>query len=407
MFIQPTRRAAACAALCLVSFTAFGLAQRAAAVSFIDLAVYRAAGSTVRAGQDLYAMRVTGLDLPMTYPPFAGLLFTPLTLLSMPVARLATTVANLLLVIVFVHLSLRLVDRPDRPPRTAVTLFVAAFAVWCEPVWSTVGNGQINLLLAVAVLGDLTLCAGRRWAGVGTGLAAGVKLTPLLFVLFLTAAGVLDRRRRGAPEERRAPDPWLRSAAGATAAFVATVALPGLLMPRDSLRFWTTTVFQPSRPGDAAHDANQSVRGLVARLLGTTDPGLPWLATALVLALLGLGTAALLATGRRDRPDLAWPLLCCATTTLLVSPVSWSHHWVWCVPLTLLVAAEARRLGSWPWWCAAAAMWLTFSSFAVWWAPGLTVLPAAVTSGLYTAAALAFLAACVARCLADRRAAER
>lgn len=156
---------ATAAAVCLLSFAAFWVAQRLAHVNMLDVMVYRAEGETVRAGGDLYAMRATSANLGMTYPPFAALLFVPLTLVSVPVMRTLATAGNLLLVVALVQLSLQLV-RPSlsRTDLWRTTLWVAALVVWCEPVWTTLRYGQINLLIAVAVLWDLTRRQGSRWA---------------------------------------------------------------------------------------------------------------------------------------------------------------------------------------------------------------------------------------------------
>ena len=106
---HPTRAAALA---CLVSFTVFWVAQRLAHVTMLDLMVYRAEGFTVRNGESLYDMVATSAHLPNTYPPFAALLFTPLTLLGVPAMRTLATAGNLLLLVAVVHLSLRLVGRP-------------------------------------------------------------------------------------------------------------------------------------------------------------------------------------------------------------------------------------------------------------------------------------------------------
>lgn len=188
------RRAPVAAGACLVSFAAFWMAQRAAHVSMVDLMMYRAEGATVRAGGDLYALRATTARLPATYPPFAALLFTPLTLLDTATMRTLATAGNLALLVVFVRQSLRLVGHA----RVESVWWVAAVAVWCEPVWTTLRYGQINLLLAVLVLWDLSRRPENRWAGIGIGLAAAVKLTPALFAVVLLLAGVVARRRTAA-----------------------------------------------------------------------------------------------------------------------------------------------------------------------------------------------------------------
>ncbi|MEV4338190.1 glycosyltransferase 87 family protein [Streptomyces sp. NPDC049590] len=336
---------------CLVSFAVFWAAQRAAHVSMVDLMVYRAEGAVVRAGGDLYALRATAARLPTTYPPFAALLFTPLSLPDTALLRTLATAGNLALLVVFVRLSLQLVGHA----RAEAVWWIAGAAVWCEPVWTTLRYGQINLLLAVLVLWDLTRRppgGHDRWSGVGLGLAAAVKLTPALFPVFLLATGLVVRLRGGRG------GPWLPHARGAAVTFAGATLLAAAVLPYDSWRFWTHMVFRASRVGAAGDTANQALRGVLARLLHTADPAAAWTAGAAVLTVLGLA-AAVRAEVRGLR---AWAVCACAVTALLVSPVSWTHHWVWCVPLVLLLWTRGHR-------AAALATVLVFWSYLPWWVP--------------------------------------
>ncbi|MFF0778844.1 glycosyltransferase 87 family protein [Streptomyces sp. NPDC003720] len=386
-FVTPTafsgarRRVPVAAGACLVSFTAFWLAQRAAHVSMIDLMVYRAEGATVLAGGDLYALRATTAHLPTTYPPFAALLFTALTLPGAAVLRTLATAGNLVLLLVFVRLSLRLAGHT----RVETVLWAAAAAVWCEPVWTTVRYGQVNLLLATAVLWDLTRHpAGSRgrWAGAGLGFAAAVKLTPALFPVFLLTAGVAARLRSGDG------GPWLRHARGAAVAFAGATLLAAAVLPYDSWRFWTDAVFRSDRVGRPEDTANQALRGVLARLLHTPDPGAVWAAVAAVVTALGLAVAV-----RAElRGARAWAVCACAVTALLVSPVSWTHHWVWCVPLVPLLWTRGHR-------ATALGTALVFCSYAPWWVPHGPARPELHQNGaqmalsaLYAGAAALFLA---------------
>ncbi|MET8470775.1 glycosyltransferase 87 family protein [Streptomyces sp. NPDC006422] len=373
-----TRHAPAALGACLLSFAAFVIAQRVADVSMIDLMVYRAEGWTVRTGGDLYALRATYADLPTTYPPFAALLFLPLTFLDMVTMKVAATLANLALVVALVHLSLRLVRRHARVEHA---LWVAAVAVWCEPVWTTLRYGQVNLLLAVLVLWDLTRRPGHRWVGVGIGVAAAIKLTPALFAVFLLCTGLAQLARGGAWR------PWVRGACVAVGSFVTATVVTAVVLPRDSRHFWTRMVFESNRPGHAEETGNQSLRGVLARLLHTGDPSTWWVPAAAVTALVGLAVAVAAALrGRRAQAVVA-----CALTALLISPVSWSHHWVWCVPLVLLVWESGRTR-------AAAATALVFCAYALWWVPHADGRPElhqnpgqSALSALYVAVACAFL----------------
>ncbi|MFF9338298.1 glycosyltransferase 87 family protein [Streptomyces sp. NPDC014773] len=349
----------AAAAVCLVSFAAFWVAQRVAHVNMLDVMVYRAEAETLRAGGDLYAMRATSANLAMTYPPLAAVLFLPLTLVDVPLMRTLSTAGNLLLVLGLVRLSLQLV-RPAlaSPARRAdlwrTTLWVAAAVVWCEPVWTTLRYGQINLLVAVAVLWDFTRREGSRRAGLGIGLATAVKLTPGLFVVLLLVAGLLLWRRD------RGMNQWLRTALTATGVFLVTTLAMVVALPADSKTFWTRTLFETGRVGHAEETANQSLSGVLARLMHTDAPGLWWLAAAVLLG----GAAMALAVRAAVRGDKAVAVVVTAFTALMVSPISWSHHWVWCVPLLILLYDRATR--AWP---VTGAVALAFASFALWWVP--------------------------------------
>ncbi|MFG3187682.1 glycosyltransferase 87 family protein [Streptomyces omiyaensis] len=349
----------AAAAACLVSFAAFWVAQRVAHVNMLDVMVYRAEAETLRAGGDLYAMRATSANLAMTYPPLAAVLFLPLTLVDVPLMRTLSTAGNLLLVVALVRLSLRLV-RPvlASPARRAdlwrTTLWVAAVVVWCEPVWTTLRYGQINLLVAVAVLWDFTRREGSRWAGLGIGLATAVKLTPGLFVVLLLAAGLLLWRRD------RSMNQWLRTALTATGVFLVTTLAMVVALPTDSRTFWTRTLFETGRVGHKEETANQSLSGVLARLMHTDAPGLWWLAAAVLLG----GAAMALAVRAAVRGDKAVAVVVTAFTALMVSPISWSHHWVWCVPLLILLYDRSTRA-----WAVTGAVGLAFASFALWWVP--------------------------------------
>ncbi|MDH6191455.1 alpha-1,2-mannosyltransferase [Streptomyces sp. CZ24] len=384
-------------ALCLLSFAAFWVAQRLAGVTMVDLMVYRAEGRAVLDGADLYALRATENDLPATYPPFAALLFTPLPLLGTGLMRTLATAGNLLLLLALALLTLRLITGGRRLPHPLAWLgapALAAVAVWSEPVWTTLRYGQINLLVTVLVLWDMRYlpgagpARGRRWAGAGIGLAAAVKLTPGLFVAFLLLAGVVAAVRGGAAR------PWLALARNAVCWFLGATALAAAVLPRDSWQFWSGTFLAADRAGHPEQTANQSLRGLIARLLHTADPGLWWLAGALLTGAAGLAVAVL--AGLRSRP--AWAATACGMTALLVSPVSWSHHWVWSVPAAVLVLHEAVRAGGW--WRRTGAAVLTglFFTYALWWVPHGPERPELhqgqaefALSALYPLAALGFL----------------
>ncbi|MEU3458420.1 glycosyltransferase 87 family protein [Streptomyces sp. NPDC006733] len=298
-------------------------------VPMADLLVYRAEGAAVASGQDLYAFRVTRWNLPATYPPFAALLFVPLTWLPLGALRGAFTLGNLALLAALAHLSLRCAGRPrgagpgspaKGAPGPAGLIALSAGALCLEPVFQTFVFGQINLALAVLVLWDLSRPDGARGKGIAVGVAAGIKLTPAIFAVYLALTG------------------RTREATAAACAFAGTVLLGVATLPGASVDFWTTRLYETDRVGKVWIVDNQSLQGLVARLLHTPQPGLVWAAAAALTGAAGLAVAVLAAR----RGFEAWGVLCTAVTALLVSPISWSHHWVWCVPLLVLLAARTR-----------------------------------------------------------------
>ena len=105
--------------------------------------------------------------------------------------------------------------------------------------------------------------------------------------------------------------------------------------------FWLDGVFyDQNRIGDPANLSDQSLSGAVARLAGSLDPAYRWWAIAALLT--GLAGIAVAAWAHRRGRRLAG-VTCCAVTGLLISPFSWTHHWVWAVPLLVALAATAWR----------------------------------------------------------------
>ena len=133
----------------------------------------------------------------------------------------------------------------------------------------------------------------------------------------------------------------LRQAAVATAALAGTVLLGFAFLPGASAKWWLTGYFlHAGNVGDVGSLLNQSVYALVVRAGGSIHAATPiYLGVAAVIVVLGVSAAALL--HRRGQPVAGW--LTCAVTGLLVSPISWDHHWVWVVPALVLLADAAVR----------------------------------------------------------------
>jgi alpha-1,2-mannosyltransferase len=190
----------------------------------------------------------------------------------------------------------------------------------------------------------------RWWHGIGIGLAAGVKLTPLIFIPYLLLTG------------------RYRQAATAAGTFVATVAIGYAILPADSVTYWWHRLFlNANRIVFLGTRGNQSLRGVVTRLAGSVTSGTaPWVVAAILVVVAGLAAAAVL--GRAGYPVPA--MLAAALTGLLVSPLSWDHHWVWVAPGIALLAhlgARARGAVRAAWWTAGGVLVLVFGSWPQFW----------------------------------------
>ncbi len=343
-------RLAALAAANLAAVTFFLLSYHQHGISFgpdrIDLDVYRIGARAWLRGASLYGRlppTPAGPRLPFTYPPIAAVLLAPLALVPATVAGTVLTLVTIALAAAVLRLFLR---RLSLNPAAAGWLLPAA--LFLEPVRNTLSFGQVNVILMALVAFD-SMAVEPPWPrGVLTGLAAAVKLTPALFVLFF-----LLRRD-------------YRAAAIAALSFAAATGLGFALAGRDSVRYWTSVVFQVGRVGHPDYAANQSLQGVLARAGLSGLAGLAaWLVLSLaVLVVAGLGMRRALAAGE---PCLALSLN--AFAALLVSPISWSHHWVWCVPAILTLASLARRHRSRLAAAAAAGGLVVFAAAPQWWFP--------------------------------------
>jgi alpha-1,2-mannosyltransferase len=284
--------------------------------SFGDLAVYRTAGAAVLHDVSLYRP-TTGL--PFTYPPFSGLLFVPMHLIgSWPAALLLTAVSAASYIVVIVICARRLQFSPE-----AVVLAGVGFLVF-EPVIRTFRLGQINLVLVALIVVDCFVVP-RRYRGLLTGIAAGIKIVPGVFVLYFAI--------------RREWDSMVRAAVG----FGVSVGLSGLFIPRDTWTFWTKLFYDPGHVGGVAYVDNQSLFGVLTRLTRSEHPPV-LISGALVLGALIL--SAIAAHRQLRHGDEVAALTCIGIGGLLASPISWSHHWIWLVPAVLVLMRRKQYVAA-------------------------------------------------------------
>lgn len=315
----------------------------------VDLDVYLMGGSNLFGGH-LYAVQNANTHLSFTYPPFAAFLFVPLSAFPEQAAELLLGAVNALALAGLVGVSLRAV-RPswDRTRLLLWTLILMGPALAMDPVRLTFSFGQVNIILAALILADLTgvVKVGSKPIppGLLTGLTAAVKLIPLIFVPYL----FLIRQFRAM---------WV-----ALGTFVACGLGMAILAPHTSWLFWTKYVSDTNRVGTSAFISNQSLRAVIIRFHHASIPNSVFYLAAIGFGLAGLGLAAW--AHRSSSPLLG--ILVCATTGMVVSPITWAHHMVWVVPILLwLVLADDRPVGGWIWAAAAA---LVFWKAPIWSVP--------------------------------------
>ncbi len=308
--------------------------------SQVDLLVYRFGAVRIWDGQDLYSVGMTGNPHTMLfdYTPFAALCFLPLIGLSQPGLLTLGLLVNIACVGYIVRRMLSAAGITAATGLWGLTALLMAPIIWLEPVRLSLQLGQINVLMMAIVVAEVLSQPSRRWTGIGIGIAAGIKLTPALFIVFLVATG---RRREAA-------------IAGLT--FISTIAVGFFLLPADSNEFWLRGRFQDVRRISSDPLANTSLTGLLARLEGVTR----WeTAAAVIFAIFAIAIAAV----AWRRGHLLLGVAIAGMTSAAASPFSWSHHWVWFAPLLvhlgLLGFVHRSRV-------AALAMWTLAAIFGGW-----------------------------------------
>nr|WP_245650083.1 mannosyltransferase [Millisia brevis] len=307
--------------------------------NWVDLHVYVDGAARLLSG-DLYlytyADHTPDFPLPFTYPPFAAVVFLPLHLLPFGVVAVAwqvATIAALFLVVRITLDELRVTD--DRGLSTRLALLWTAVGMWTEPVRTSLDYGQVNVFLVLGAL--VAIRSGRWWVTGGLiGVMAGIKLVPAITGIYLLVV-----RRPGA-------------AIASGVAFLGTIAVSWLIARDETTQYFTSIFGDADRIGPVGSVVNQSLRGTLSRFVGS-DVGMGplWLGAALVVVVLAVAAFAVLlrsgiptpahggsAPGRGDAIGL---LVVTQLVGLLLSPISWSHHWVWVIVLALWLVHGPQR----------------------------------------------------------------
>jgi len=338
--------------LALLWFIYLAVGKPGWGLSPVDMGVYRDAGLVVRHVQPLYHPHLASPlydrflynGEPFDYPPFAALPFALMSYLSLSALAELAAVADVIALLGAIWVTFGALGYQRGAGRLGLTLLAAAAVFYAEPVQRTMYLGQVEIVLMALVMWDMCQPDERRWKGAGVGVAAGIKLLPLLFIPYL----LLTRR--------------FRQAAVASGAFLATLIVGFIVLPRDSWQWLVHGLFLKANVRIDLHwSGNQSLMGILLRW-GGPHVHAEWLATAAIAVILGTAGAVLL--DRAGHRVVA--VLMIALTTLLVSPLSWDDHWVWialAVPVLIHYALWARGAPRWAWLGLAAVVTALFAGW--------------------------------------------
>lgn len=296
-----------------------------------DFDVYVQAARDVWQGHPLYTSFLTHpfpdptLRPAYIYPPVFALLVAPLGLLS-------STLGGLLWLLIeqaALAAALLIVLGWRKPASWALTAILGATLTF-YPLWVDAVQGQANMLvLLLLVAGLVGIIRGRPAFGAALGIAAALKLTPLILLGWL----LLERR--------------FREAAWMAGGFLGVTLGAALVRADDTLAYAGQVL--PALSRGTAFYANQSLAGVLSRVFTENPYTNPWLAIPwepLLAAAVAVALAAywFFATRRHSaltRAAAFVPLL------PLVSSVTWAHHLVILLPL-FWVAVLSLAARSWP-----------------------------------------------------------
>ena len=289
----------------------------------VDLNVYRTGGLSVLQGQPLYSVLTQPPQLlPFTYPPAAAIFAVPLALMSWPAAQLVWVAFVYVPLAVIIGYAFRPLLRRAGPLKPAAFAAIFCACAYLFPMQDEMRFGQVDAVLAALCVADCAAVRPRWPRGALIGLATAIKLVPGVFIIYLWVSG----RRRAA-----------RTAALAAVAWTAGAYL---LLPRDSVTYWTSAIFQSGRLGNNAGTENQSLRGLLLRIfLPAQAPGAVWVVIALAVAIPGFALARRLSREHNEMAGIA----VAAMLEVLISPVAWIHYFLMVIIAIGVIAGDGRQ----------------------------------------------------------------
>lgn len=300
--------------------------------SFGDFRVYLAGANALLDGDALYDLQVQGArrQLPFTYPPFAAALFIPFTLVSQALGSYLWSIISFGCLFAIAWMTAAripaLAGYLAKTRTWELAALILALSVFSETIIKNFQLGQVNIVVVCAVLFDTV--SRTRYRGFLTGLAAGFKVTPAIFIVFMLV------NRRWADFGR------------AMLGFATSLVIGSFFGVSQVWQYWTTELLDTNRVGDTDRNSNVSALGTLTRLLPEPTAKAVWLAAVVIVGIAAFWIAA----KWWDHSRLVAASVI-GVTGLFVTPISWVHHWVWLIPaggaavaLTIRAFRERQRL---------------------------------------------------------------
>lgn len=272
---------------------------------FSDLQVYVGATKELVRGGSLYDY-VRGQGEIFTYPPLAGYLLCWLAVLPRGLGEALwclLTAGSIALIAFSLQMARRRPGEAQGKSVAAMGILAFLLAV-SSPGRSNLMIGQVSVVVVALAAADVFLLSGR-WRGSLLGLAIAMKLTPLLFVPLLVLAG--RRRQAGV-------------ALLAAACLTLLSALPNVGQSR---RYWTHVIISGDTFVDPWIAGNQSIKAVLERA-GVTSATI-WIACCLIVVVIALTVGGVLMRFGEELLGVS----CVGACSVLVSPISWTHHQFW------------------------------------------------------------------------------
>lgn len=208
-------------------------------------------------------------------------------------------------------------------PRTgwALTFWAVPFTLLTFPVHSNMMMGQINMFLLLLIIFDALVLSGTRFSGITAAIAASIKMTPAVLIIYFIAK---------------------RDWSG-TIRFVSTgiilIGLSFVIHAHTAWEFFTHTVFESSRVGAIQEPLSFNIMGEVFRIFPQPFNALAYAVVAIPLIVTCYLSLRVLVQQKQELGAI-----CVAGfLMLMISPISWNHHWVWIIPALIYCVVQGYR----------------------------------------------------------------